>query len=294
LHRSTLPRPLLASLLPIVAACVLAAPLQAGAGIVYTIDRFGPTLRVIDPSTAATTSSVPVTLAGQTIAGGVGLAANPLTGELWALLRFPGDGGESPGARELVTIDPATGVATSIGATGNSFAELAFDPSGTLYAVTGDGATPPETLYTLSTSDASSTFVLTLGNGDDGEVIAWNPVDGLLYHASGLVELGPDGRILETIDPVGLGVNPVALSGSTYVEATGLTWSSDAGLFLLTSLDLAEISDELFTLTASGQASFVGALDHEAGGVAFVPEPSTAFLLSFGLVALGARGRRRH
>src|SRR5439155_12783760 len=97
-----------------------------------------------------------------------------------ALLRLQGQSG-----RQLVKIDSGTGVATSIGNTGDNFAGLAFDSNGTLYGVTGDGATVPETLYTLSTSDASKTLVCTLGNGSDGEVIAFNPDDGLLYHASG-------------------------------------------------------------------------------------------------------------
>lgn len=291
--RPTLPRPRLLAALLLLPSAVLAAPLQAAAGVVYTIDHVAPVLRTIDPSTGTTTSSVAVTLAGETVKGGTGLAAHPATGELFALLKLTSSVPGEPSSRGLVTIDPTTGAATLIGQTGAAFAELAFDDSGILYGVTGDGDSTPETLFTLSTTDASTTFLATLGNGDDGEVIAFNPVDGLLYHASGLRELGPDGRILETVNLVGLGVSPVTLSGSPYVEAVGMTWSPDAGLFLLTSLDLDEISDEFFTLTASGEATFIATMDHMTGGIAFVPEPTTALLLGGGLAALGARRRRR-
>ena len=97
-----------------------------------------------------------------------------------------------------MTINPATGVATSIGNTGDQFAGLAFNSSGTLYAVVGDkknaagGGLPPETLFTLNTSNAAPTQVLVLGRGNDGEAIGFNPNDGLIYHASGN-DTGGDG-----------------------------------------------------------------------------------------------------
>jgi len=66
-----------------------------------------------------------------------------------------------------------------------------------LYAVTGDGAAVSESLYTLDTSDASATFVTALGNGDDGEALAFNPDDGLMYHWSGI---GDSTTYFESID----------------------------------------------------------------------------------------------
>ena len=95
-----------------------------------------------------------------------------MTGELFALLKLDGQTG-----RQLVTINPTTGVATSIGDTGDQFAALAFNSSGTLFAVVGDkkssagGGLPPETLFTLNTSNAAPTQVLVLGRGNDGGVL---------------------------------------------------------------------------------------------------------------------------
>ncbi len=48
-----------------------------------------------------------------------------------------------------------------------------------------DHATTPETLYTLSLTDASATFLMSLGNGTEGDIIAHGPNAGVLYHASG-------------------------------------------------------------------------------------------------------------
>ena len=64
------------------------------------------------------------------------------------------------------------------------------DPTGystwQLIGVTGDGATTPESLFALNMANASATFLMSLGHGQDGETIAFNPVNGLIYHASGI------------------------------------------------------------------------------------------------------------
>ena len=68
------------------------------------------------------------------------------------------------------------------------------DPTGyaswQLIGVTGDGATTPESLFALNTANASATFLMSLGQGQDGETIAFNPVNGLVYHASGVAHSG--------------------------------------------------------------------------------------------------------
>jgi hypothetical protein len=101
--------------------------------ILYSISRDDDLLRVVNPSTGSTISSVAITLAGRGVSFGNGLATHPVTGELFALLKLDGQTG-----RQLVTINPTTGVATSIGHTGDQFAALAFNSSGTLFAVVGD------------------------------------------------------------------------------------------------------------------------------------------------------------
>jgi hypothetical protein len=167
----------------------------------------------------ATISSVPITLDGEYVYGGNGLATHPLTQQLWALLQPSGH----EWGRQLVTIDPVTGIATLIGNTGDNFAGLAFDASGTLYAVTGDGAGVPESLFTLSLEDGSATFMMELGNGSQGEAIGFHEGNGLLYHASGCCTPNED-QVLEAIDLDTLEVTAVPLTGFNYGTMHALTF----------------------------------------------------------------------
>ena len=94
---------------------------------VLSIDKDSPLLRKINPDTGATIESVVITLAGESVNGGKGLAFNPVDGKLYALLKTGSDS-------LLVTLDPETGEATLIGDTGDKFLALAFNATGTLFA----------------------------------------------------------------------------------------------------------------------------------------------------------------
>ena len=206
-----------------------------------------------DPTTGATLDTQTITLAGETVIGGTALTADPAAGTLWGILRLDGAGS----SRELVTIDPSTGVATSIGNTGDAFASLAFDDMGRLFGVTGDGATTPESLFTLSQTDATATLFTMLGNGDDGEAIAFNVDDGLMYHASGRFELNDpvEGRIFETIDLDTLAITAVMLTTSDEEEISGLVYDG-SGTFLAVNIDA-----QLSTLGTDGVQTDIAALE---------------------------------
>ena len=86
---------------------------------------------------------------------------------------------------ELQRFATAGEFAAIVGPLAQNFAGLAFRGDGVLFAISGDGAATPETLWTISTATAQASVVQALGNGSDGETIAFAP-DGFLYHASGL------------------------------------------------------------------------------------------------------------
>jgi hypothetical protein len=256
--------------------------------ILYSVSRDDDLLRIVDPSTGSTISSVAITLAGKGVAFANGLATHPVSGQVFALLKLDGQTG-----RQLVTINPFTGVASSIGDTGDQFAGLAFNSSGVLFSVIGDkknqagGGLPPETLFTLNTSNAAPTQVLVLGHGNDGEAIGFNPNDGLLYHASGN-DTGGDGcvpfdpmvcvEIFESVNPNTLAVTNLALSDA-YVPLTD-SYSEVAALTHLSgnTLLLTDIDSNLYTITTGGVLTFVGGMDHVSKGLAFVNAPPTSLV----------------
>jgi len=250
------------------------------------------TLYRLDPSDASNISSVTITLPGETVSGGVGLATHPLTGDLWALLRI----GSSD--RELVTLNPFTGVATSIGSTSESkFQGLAFDAAGILFGVReGD-----DTLYTLGQTDATATSFLTgFADDDDPQVIAFNPDDGLLYHAGG-------SSVFETIDLVTpFDITDIDISGTALEDdqVQALTYWEDEGVFLWKQ---DNGSGPLYEVTSLGVPTLIGTVGHQSRGLAFfddefepngteepvIPEPATMLLFGSGLLGAFVRKRRR-
>jgi hypothetical protein len=239
-----------------------------------------PNLRVIDASTGQTVSAMPITLPGFAVVGGSGLARHPVTDELYAILKVQGTS-----FRRLVTVDELTGASTDVGDTARRFAGIAFASDGTLYGVTGDGSGVSETLFEIDPSDGSSVAILPLGNGSDGETIAFDPVAGRLYHASGLGTPNQvDGEILETIDPDNLLVDPVTLSGFDYQELTALGWG--AASFYAADLGDPVVDDpRLLSVTPGGVVTPIGTLDHVAKGLVLAtPSPSVPSLSALPLI----------
>src|SRR5690606_11000345 len=242
-------------------ALSFAVSLAAGDRL-YTVTSNDATLRLVNPFTGTTISSVPITSSAGQVNWANGLAVHPLTGALWAILYVSGSG------RVLARLDPTTGIATVVGPTGRAFAGIAFAANGTLYGVTGDGdQVAPETLFTLNLQTGAPTQVLALGNGDDGETIGFDPVTGNLLHASGYFS-----PVLERIDLGSLTVTSVPTSGSPYIEALAIThWVGSNFL-------MSDINDDLFVVSADGVVSKIATLDHSfIKGLAFVQTTNAAF-----------------
>jgi hypothetical protein len=161
----------------------------------------------------------------------------------------------------------STGAAIDIGNMGQPMAGLAFDLNGVLYGISGDcalgcgGAAIAETLFTINIDNASLTNFQTLGNGDDGEAIAFNPLDGMMYHLSGVGA----GLIFEKINLSTGVVTPISLSGSPVanLEAIGFTFDRARNLFVGSLIDWENcFCDGFFvTLTPGGFLTTVTPLE---------------------------------
>ena len=153
--------------------------------------------------------------------------------------------------RNLARANLNTGVLTDIGTLNiDGVANISFDNNGILYAVTGDGSTIGETLFTVDTSTAIMTQILTLGNGLDGESIEYNMDDDFLYHWSGW---GSSNFVMEKVNLSNLSITNISLSGpgSTVLENVGASTYAGNGQFIV-----YDISQGLhFMIDTSGYVS---------------------------------------
>jgi len=113
--------------------------------------------------------------------------------------------------------------------------------------------------------------------GSGGQALGFNPNDGLLYHEAGDNIPGVGETVFEkfdpnafncdirTIVPIVAGVIPNPDKGSTPVFPLAMTFWEEGDVFLLNEFDAF-----LWNVTASGISDFVGKLDHQAKGFAFV------------------------
>ena len=277
-----------------------------GPAALYSINSDVPTLTTLDPTTGATLSSVSITLPGWNLQWGNGLAKEPVTGRLFAVMRWVGgpapptgraqsskhpnrpNPGGTPGpvgavGRILVTICPLSGEASLVGDLGDNFAAIAFDDFGTLWGVVGDGGTAPNNLYVINPADATKILITTLGNGMDGESLGYNPNDGLLYHGSGNLSFTGMPAILETIDPFQPTNPPVDIASfatstvntdetnaiSRFDNSVGGFWWA-SGCCSIAGGPSGFVS-ALYIVAAAGTGTQVGILDHVSKGLATLP-----------------------
>lgn len=247
-------------------------------GIATIPPEGGYQLYRINRETGATIATlglkIPDVIAGCTaFRGANGLAASPLTGELFTTLSC---GFYTP--RFLAIINTVTGVVSVLGNTGDYFSGLAFAPDGTLIGVTGNGGNVPNTLFKISTVDASTTPICRLPDNPgelQGQAIATDTATGILYQASGNPLAGGAQAFasitdLTPTDPLAdCNRTDIPLSGDEFVQPGAMTFG---GSFLFTDV-LASGFSRLFRLSESGETTLLGRLDHVSKGLAFVSGP---------------------
>jgi len=213
-----------------------------------------------------------------------GIAADPASGSLYGLTTF----GSAP-MNSLVRIDPLTGAATTVGATGlqNIFeGDLAFNPAtGQLFGLQNIPNAPgPGDLFRIDLNTGAATIVGTLPTGDYS-ALAFD-LSGTLWLVDSSASGGNNARILDTVQ---LNLDLGATVGLAFDPASGTAYLADGG---------NNRTDMLYRLDVlSGIASPVGLIGIPEGiaGLTFmaVPEPGVIAFLGFGLGALLVFGRIR-
>ena len=226
-------------------------------------------LRQIDTN-GTTKASVAITVPDETsigVKGVSGLAWDPVSEQLFGMIILTKAREGEVGDRVLASINRSSGVATVIGNPAATrlikISGLTMGDDGTLYGVTGNdtSAEDPESLFVIDTSTAEATLLTALGNGDQGEAIAFNPDDGKVYHISGGAP--PESQVFESIDLTNKSVQDIPLKGN-WKEGKALVYVGN-DLFMVADDDTIKL------LSLDGGLVTASSFDHFAKGMALVP-----------------------
>ncbi len=156
--------------------------------VFYAVGPQGGDLYQIDRSTGTIINTASITSEQGQIQGFVAMARENSSGSLWAVARISGN-------RHIGLLDLNESTFSALALLNDKISGIAFDESGVCYGITGDGATNPSVLYSINVATGELTEILNVSSiGSDGEAIAYNELDGLIYRYAG-------GQILQTIEP---------------------------------------------------------------------------------------------
>lgn len=189
-------------------------------------------LDILETSTGASVNSTPITMTGLTVKGITGMAHDASTNTIYVLVKHDT-------VISLAQINLITGVLSNLVGLSEKFAGLTITPNGTAYGVTGDGADTPETIYEIDLSNGNLTLNTQPGTGSDGEALAYNSTDGLLYRYGGA-------EVFQSIDPMTSTVTDIFLSREVDSYAHALYYDAAANNFLFAA------GDSLFELATNG------------------------------------------
>ena len=226
-----------------------------------------PKLYSLNPGTGGTLTTISLTVStGEALVGGRGLATEPGTNQLWALLVVTS---EVNSFRRLVTINPTTGLATQKAKLPGNFMDLAFDSAGTLYAVADNRPVPggspilPARLYTVNTTTGVTTEFLDVSAGAvagqpnfrESETIGTGFSTDLLYHLSGqnkATACCTNNILFESIHRTTKVRTPIALTGPAFFVTTALTGMPATRAPALGDLDASGTADLIWQNTTDG------------------------------------------
>eukprot|EP00931_Biecheleriopsis_adriatica_P043399 TRINITY_DN24813_c0_g1_i1.p1 TRINITY_DN24813_c0_g1~~TRINITY_DN24813_c0_g1_i1.p1 ORF type:complete len:302 (+),score=28.71 TRINITY_DN24813_c0_g1_i1:53-907(+) len=133
---------------------------------------------------------------------GNGITCDPLTGDYYMIMRYS----ENTTDTLLSTVDPATGSAVAIGSMGLMFSAITACSDGSLYALSGQSSSIPDSSQNrLFKVDRQSGVVTMLTSqrlpGDSPATVSCNMDDDLLYYIGEQLDRFYDHSFVSVIDP---------------------------------------------------------------------------------------------
>jgi hypothetical protein len=265
-------------------------------GILYTIN----------PATGGIASTIGPILVGATPIPITGLAFSPINGTLYG-----STSGFGNLVKSFVTINPATGAATLIGAVGglgSAVNDLSFDRTGVLYGLRGGSNAGGATLGTINLGTGVFTPIgATISPPVQGDGLTFSAMSPFTLFIS---VLGSSGALQTDNPATGVVTTGPTLTGAPRSGAINSMASNNAGVIYAANSDQGGIARvNLVTInTATGAVTNIGPLPDDTDAIAFQitggggnPAPSGApispaslviIAIGVGVIALyGLRGK---
>ena len=233
----------------------------------WTASESENVLRRVDLTTMMVDQTISIDIPGQTVSGITGVAIEESTGDFLVLAYFA----SNPTIPFLIRYDVLNQFSSVIGSTFVDFVCLDFIANGELYAVSADTATPTNSFCRLSLLTGAPTDICLYGGGDDGEAIAYHPIEDRMYHASGALSVvfeaasagAPVPCSADNITP-DMALVGTAVSGLAYIPGSdAFLWTQDGAS-----------SSDFYEVTSGGVATFIGTANHSVSDVAIFEVPT--------------------
>lgn len=192
-------------------------------------------------SDGATIERMAIVLDSGSFNGVTSLAQNPVDGKTYIAVNRGG------GIFNLAELNLTTGAATYLMTLTDKIASVAFTTQGACYAISGDGSNTPSVLYSVNLTAKTMTSVIDLAPTvaqADGEALAYNTTDGLMYRLTGR-------DTLQTINLSTLATTKVALSQQLQNYGHTILYQSGSNDFLMVA------GDSTYTLSTTGTVTGV-------------------------------------
>ncbi len=225
----------------------------------------------------AIAAAIELTVVGNIVTGVNGITVDPATGIHYLVYKIDGEAN-----RFLGTVNPLTGVMTEIGPLGDQVASIVFDNNGLLLGTIGNGGIVSESLVSIDPATAETTLLLSLEEGGDGTIIAFDPIADQLFHLGGTSGFPGTNQIDIAIDDTDPN-NVIVAASKTAVTREGFAFAEPMGTLFgwptPGALGLSDGSSDLssFTFDASGPTISSTAFTLDGGNLSLaVCEPGVS------------------